>query len=413
MDDTMISNMILAYDHSDLTMAQPLFENSFSREMDISDESPFVAWKTLLSRPKSTSVDPLPAAAGHDADTTEDTYDCVERSSPVSVAESPVVEKEVQSSPQLIRPDQHNDVSEPCLRKDGKEPAQPRKRGRPRKITGDSNISQEPQIRASSSNVYETSRQDPGNQMVRSSRPIPSLRGRGSWTGRGRGQKFSNRSIQRKVRTNVRPGDTITRSGRKSIPPVSVWRGDKIVVGKEVFSDPARQDHFILPTVKEVVRNSDNTAAATKHEARKSRKQRNKDSTLKPRITPQEWEMGVGRQSVACRIQESEEEDDASVGGASSYVNLDVAFSSGSILGLNCPKREVHWGQIKVPNFSPFGFINLPAGTEKARSHAKTTNNIFLVHNGQVTVTINAESFTATAGSSFVVPKGILSSLHL
>ncbi|KAF5988564.1 centromere associated protein [Fusarium bulbicola] len=394
-------------------IAQPLFGDAYSREMDISEESPLLASQIRSYCPTSTSVGLFTAAAGHDAETLENEF--VERASPALVGESRVVEEDmlVQSSPQPIHPDQQNSVPQPRLQNDGNARVQPRKRGRPRKVAGDSNISQEPETRASSNKVYESNRRSPGKQMVRSSRPIPSLRGQRSRIGRGRGQKFSNRSIQRKVMTMVRPGDTITRSGRKSMPPVKVWRGDKIVVGKEVFSDTARQDHFVLPTVEEVIRNSDNTVAATKHEARKSRKESNKDSTPKPRITQQEWEMGVGRKSVACRLQEYEGQDDASVGGASGYVNLDVAFSSGSILGLDCPKKKVHWGQIKVPDFSPFGFINLPAGTEKARAHAKTANNIFLVHDGQVTVTINAESFTATVGSSFVVPKGMIFSLHL
>ncbi|RYC80830.1 hypothetical protein BFJ63_vAg16283 [Fusarium oxysporum f. sp. narcissi] len=398
----------LSYNHSGFEIAQPLFGDPYSREMDIREESPLLAWQTRSSRPKSTSVGPSPAATGHDADTSEDIYECIERSSPLLVAESPVLEEEVlaQSSPQSIHPDRHNAVSQPCLQNDRNATVHPRKRGRPREVTGDSNISQEQQTHASSNNVYESFRQKSGKQMVQSSHPLPKPRGRRLRRSRQKGQNFSDRRIQRIVKTMVRSDDMITRSGRKSIPPISIWRGDKIVEGKEVVSDTARQGHFVVPTVGEVIRAPDNIAASSKDKARKKRKGGSKDSTQKAKIMQQdEWEMIAGRKSVTCRLQESEEGDDASDGGVSGYYNLDVAFSSGNILGHDYPRNKVHWGQVKVPDFSPFGLMNMPPGTEKSRAHAKTANTIFLVHDGQVTITINKESFTVSTGSAFVVPK--------
>ncbi|KAF5984119.1 centromere associated protein [Fusarium bulbicola] len=259
-------------DNRGFEIAQPLFGDAYSREMDMSEESPLLAWQTQSCSPKSTSVDPSPATAGHDADTSEDTYE----------------------------------------------------------------------------------------------------------------------------------------SGRMSIPPISIWRGDKIVEGKEVVSDTAKKDRFVVPTVQEVIRAPDNIAESSKYKARKKREGGGKNSTQKANIMQQEeWEMTLGRKSVACRLKQSENGDDASDGGVSAYCDLDVAFTSDRILGVHYPKKKVHSGQVRVLDFNPSGIMNLPAGSKKAYQRAKTIKNIFFVHTGQVTVAINTKSFKVTAGSVFVVPKGM------
>ncbi|KAL7755392.1 hypothetical protein ACKLNR_014490 [Fusarium oxysporum f. sp. zingiberi] len=414
-------------------IAQPLLPDFDTGNLDISAESLLLAWQAQSSRTLSTSVEPLPAAIGRDAvdedeihdpqrfeeeedqlpdidleHTLGDACDCVEGSPPPCVTESPVLEDEMiaQSYPQSIHPDEHTADSQPCSQNDRNATALPRKRGRPRKVTKVFHISREQQTHASSNNAYESLRQNSERHMVPSSHPLRKSRGRPPRSSRQRTQKFSDQRTQRQAKTIVRSGETITRSGRRSFPPVSVWRGDRIVEGKEAISDSTGQGKIVVPTVVDIIRAPDNAAVRSKDKPKKRREGGGQNGTQKANNTQQEvWEMIAGRRSVKCRLQHIEEGDDASDDDDSDCYDLDVAFSSGNILGYDCPRNQVHWGQVKAPDFSPFGLMNMPPETEKPRSHAKTTSIIFFVHDGQVTITINEESFKVSTGSVFIVPQ--------
>ncbi|KAI0843334.1 Mif2/CENP-C like-domain-containing protein [Hypoxylon sp. FL0890] len=351
---------------------------------------------------------------------------------------APVIEEEEQEPAQ---PEEVEDEPEPPKKKPRgrpsknssprEEPEPPKKstkRGRPGRNSGSStNEEQQEQEQEQENNVEEereTKRQRSEKKEAKASSSKPTVTKEKGKPGRKRkssGIGVDEPAVQRgpplpKGRGLValrREEDDImriTRSGRHSYRPLQFWKGEQVVHDESkpyVFDDKGR--HFVMPTVKSVLRRVEETPQKKRRPGRPS-KQKTKAGRRSSAIVEEEeerddWEFDPGRIVGECVYwnpdQEAQDEDHEV-----EVIEEEIAISEAAIQLKDIRDATFKFAKTLTTPFFGSGIVDMPPGSEKRTKNSRKMQMVFFVHTGSVEVTVAQTEFRIAKGGMWFVPRG-------
>lgn len=201
-----------------------------------------------------------------------------------------------------------------------------------------------------------------------------------------------------------------TRSGRHSFKPLAFWRGEATVAEREDYDDMFQKDrHFVLPSVKEVVRVAADVAPSKRAPRSKSRAKTKSKSTAAQEEDEEleEWETRPGTMTGEVVIWEPEHElhppaEDEPVHIAEEQ----IAISGDAVQTRDIRDATFRFAKTLTMPFMGAGIVDLPPGAEKRPKNSRKMHMAFFVHYGKVMVTVNEAQFRISPGGTWFVPRG-------
>ncbi|KAH8178281.1 mif2/CENP-C like domain-containing protein [Sarocladium implicatum] len=201
-----------------------------------------------------------------------------------------------------------------------------------------------------------------------------------------------------------------TRSGRHSIRPLAFWRGETMIAEREDYDDMFQKDrHFVLPSIKEVVRVAPDVAPSKRAPRSKSRaKTKSKTAHAQEEDEElEEWEMKEGTVDGEVVIWEPEHElhppaEDEPVHIAEEQ----IAISADAVQTRDIRDATFRFAKTLTMPFMGAGIVDLPPGAEKRPKNSRKMHMAFFVHYGKVMVTVNEAQFRISPGGTWFVPRG-------
>ncbi|KAK0385913.1 hypothetical protein NLU13_7088 [Sarocladium strictum] len=201
-----------------------------------------------------------------------------------------------------------------------------------------------------------------------------------------------------------------TRSGRHSYRPLAFWRGEAAVAEREDYDDMFQKDrHFVLPSIKEVVRVEPDVAPSKRAPRSKSRAKTKSKSTAAQEEDEEleEWETNPGTVTGEVVLWEPEHErhppaEDEPV----HIIEEQIAISGDAVQTRETKDATFKFAKTLTMPFIGAGVLDLPVGGEKRPKNSRKMHMVFFVHYGKVLVTVNEAQFRISPGGTWFVPRG-------
>ncbi|KAI1497044.1 Mif2/CENP-C like-domain-containing protein [Biscogniauxia marginata] len=217
------------------------------------------------------------------------------------------------------------------------------------------------------------------------------------------------------LRREESDGMRTTRSGRASYKPLEFWKGERVEYDEgreEIFDDRGR--HFVMPTLKGVVRAETNYEAAPKRRrgrpsARSGNPGRPSRAVIREEeeVEREDWEYDTGHITGECVFWYPEhehsppqDEDDVEV------IEEELAIAEPAIQLRDIKDATFKFAKTQTLPFFGSGIVDLPPGSEKRSKNARKMQMVFFVHTGSVQVTVSQTSFKIAKGGMWFVPRG-------
>lgn len=200
-----------------------------------------------------------------------------------------------------------------------------------------------------------------------------------------------------------------TRSGRNSIKPLAFWRNERVEYSEDENDDGSRK--FVLPRIKEVVRNDE------VEEPRKKRYNSYKSKSSKKRTEADEddealaepWEAEPGRIEGDVRSWDPEDQTGVDAG----LETVELAFSSAAIVTQVVKDGSFKFAKTLTLPFFGSGMLDLRPGDKKKAKYSRKMQMVFFVHFGRVKVMVSGDNeFRIGKGGMWQVPRGNLYSIE-
>lgn len=208
-----------------------------------------------------------------------------------------------------------------------------------------------------------------------------------------------------------------TRSGRHSYRPLAFWRGEAAVAEREDYDDMFQKDrHFVLPSIKEVVRVEPDVAPSKRAPRSKSRAKTKSKSTAAQEEDEEleEWETNPGTVQGEVVLWEPEHErhppaEDEPV----HIIEEQIAISGDAVQTRETKDATFRFAKTLTMPFMGAGILDLPPGAEKRPKNSRKMHMVFFVHYGKVMVTVNEAQFRISPGGTWFVPRGEFLSVNM
>jgi centromere protein C len=192
-----------------------------------------------------------------------------------------------------------------------------------------------------------------------------------------------------------------TRSGRNSIKPLAFWKNERV----EYSNDIAEDGHgkFLLPKIKEVVRNDEVEQPRRKTTYSRPYKGKKRSPLAEPEedeIEP--WEIEPGRVHGEIRTWDPEDQ----LGNETVEKEEELALSSRAIITREVANASFGFAKTLSLPFFGSGMLDIPAGGAKKPKNSRKMQMVFFVFYGRVNVTVNDTSFRIGKGGMWQVPRG-------
>ncbi|KAI1139548.1 Mif2/CENP-C like-domain-containing protein [Hypoxylon sp. FL0543] len=203
----------------------------------------------------------------------------------------------------------------------------------------------------------------------------------------------------------------VTRSGRHSYRPLQFWKGEQVVLDEskqDIFEDKGR--HFIMPSIKSVVRRVEETPPKKRRPGRPSKQKvkagRRRSSTIvEEEEERDDWEFDPGRIVGECVFwrpdQEAQDED-----GEVEVIEEELAISEAAIQLKDIRDATFKFAKTLTTPFFGSGIVDMPPGSEKRTKNSRKMQMVFFVHTGSVEVTVAQTEFRISKGGMWFVPRG-------
>lgn len=193
-----------------------------------------------------------------------------------------------------------------------------------------------------------------------------------------------------------------TRSGRNSIKPVAWWKNERIEYSDDIAED-SHGGKFLLPRIKEVVRNDEVDEPRRKTTYSKPYKGKKRSAPAEPEedeIEP--WEVEPGRIHGEIRTWDPEDQ----LGTETMETEEELALSSRAIITREVANASFGFAKTLSLPFFGSGMLDIPAGGAKKPKNSRKMQMVFFVFYGRVNVTVNETSFRIGKGGVWQVPRG-------
>lgn len=223
---------------------------------------------------------------------------------------------------------------------------------------------------------------------------------------KGRGLVAMRREDDDMIRT--------TRSGRLSYKPLEFWRGEQVVYDeakRDVFEDKGRHGHFMMPSVKGVVRVPEPSPAPQRRRGRPAKrnvKSGRRSSTIveEEEVERDEWEFDPGRVTGDCIFWRPEHEGQPPDDDDLEVEEEELAISEAAVQLKDIKDATFRFAKTLTLPFFGSGIVDMPPGSEKRTKNSRKMQMVFFVHTGSVEVTVAQTEFRIGKGGMWFVPRG-------
>ncbi|KAJ9133532.1 Centromere protein 3 [Pleurostoma richardsiae] len=215
------------------------------------------------------------------------------------------------------------------------------------------------------------------------------------------------------------PGDAAgtfrTRSGRNSFKPLAFWRNEHLELQEQIMEDAFShgKSHFVLPTVKEIVRVDEPEEERKRRAGRRPTKSASKKG--KRRVEDEDeddglreaWEEEPGIIEGEVLVWQPEHEFNPP-GDDDQVEVLDDRLAIAAPAIKTQEVRNATFGFTKTLSLPFFGsgVVDLPPGAEKRSKNSRKMHMTFFVYTGRVRVTVAQTTFRIGKGGMWFVPRG-------
>ncbi|KAI0381531.1 Mif2/CENP-C like-domain-containing protein [Hypomontagnella monticulosa] len=205
-----------------------------------------------------------------------------------------------------------------------------------------------------------------------------------------------------------------TRSGRHSYRPLDFWRGEQVIYDdakQDVFEDKGRHGHFMMPSVKGVVRVAEPYSAPKRRRGRPSKrdaKSRRRSSTIieEEVVERDDWEFDPGRITGDCIFWRPEHEGQPPDDEDLEVEEEELAISEAAVQLKDIKDATFRFAKTLTLPFFGSGIVDMPPGSEKRTKNSRKMQMVFFVHTGSVEVTVAQTEFRIGKGGMWFVPRG-------
>jgi centromere protein C len=204
---------------------------------------------------------------------------------------------------------------------------------------------------------------------------------------------------------------------------VDFWRGENIVRDDEAQGTFLhRDDDFLLPSIKEVVRVAPEERPSSKRKGRatskapgrpksRSKQHQLQMADLDNEEEPEAWELNPGTVTGEVVLWEPEHEMHPPADDEPVQITEDqIAISADAVRTTDIRDATFRFAKTLTMPFMNAGVVDLPPGSEKRPKNSRKMHMVFFVHYGKVLVTVNEAQFRISAGGMWFVPRGKLCS---